>query len=420
MSNQLLTISKITMKALEVLENQLTFSANVERSYDDQFQNGGGKIGSTVNVRKPARYVVTSGQALVPQNSVETYVPVTLTNQDNVGLSFSSVDLALNIDDFSDRFIKPASAALANKIDYNGLQMAMKSTYNFVGTLGELVGTPTTAQALLAVARAGQKLDENAAPIDGDRSAVVGPATRTGLVTANATLFNPQAQVSEIFSKGNMGKNVLGFDFYNDQNIPTLTAGTQNATFAGATVSGGQGGTNTIQADATTAFTLNTAAITGTLTAGTVFTISTVFSVNPQSRISTGNLQQFVVQADTLASATAVSILPYPIFSGAFQNCTSATGTIPTQATCTILSGLNSNSYQQNICFHKSAFTLACADLPLPQGVQNAARASSKAGGLSIRIVGQYDIQSDNYFTRLDVLYGWKALYPELAVRLTG
>jgi len=417
MANQLLTIAKITAETLEVLENQLTFSSNVNREYDSQFQAGGGQIGATVNVRKPTRYMVYKGKQLVPQNSIETYVPVTLTEQAQTAMSFSSVDLALNIDDFRKRFIVPAAAAIANQIDYDGLQL-YKSVYNFVGTVGELTGTPTSAQALLATARGQQKLDENAAPRDGKRSAIINPATQSGLVTANATLFNPQQTISDIYKNGRMGSNVLGFDFYMDQNVPMHTAGTQNGTFAISAAA--QGGSNTVQADATTPFTLATAAITGTLTAGTVFTIAGVYAVNPQSRVSTGSLQNFVVMADTLASATSVSILPYPIFSGAFQNVTSTTNTIAAAATCTILSGLNAAQAPQNILMHRDAFTLASADLPLPGGVDTASRMASKASGLSLRMISQYDIQSDNYFTRLDVLYGWKAIYPELAARLTG
>jgi hypothetical protein len=419
MPNQLLTNAAITTKCLEVLENQLTFSSQISRQYDSQFAGSGGKIGATINVRKPSRYQVTTGQALVVQPSVETYTPVTLTNQDHVDLGASSVDYTLNINDFEEQFIVPAMAALANKIDYNGLQMAYKNTYNFVGTAGQLIGTPTSAQALMAIAQAGQKLDENACPRDGKRSAIISPATNTGLVTANASLFNPQTSISDQYKNGRMGSNVLGLDFYGDQNVPMFTAGTQNATFAVSAAA--QGGGNTIQADATTAFTLATAAITGTLTAGTVFTIAGVFAVNPQSRVSTGSLQNFVVRTDTLAGATSVSISPYPIFSGAFQNVTSTTNNIAAAATCTILSGLNSAQYPQNIIMHKSAFTLACADLKRPTGNGGSEIANSKAAGLSIRLIKDwYDVQSDNFYTRIDVLYGFAALYPELSVRLSG
>jgi hypothetical protein len=209
----------------------------------------------------------------------------------------------------------------------------------------------------------------------------------------------------------------MGFDYYMDQNVATLTSGTQAGTF---TTGAAQAGGNTVQTDATTPYTLATSAITGTLTAGSTITLSTVFAVNPQSRQSTGVLQNFLIVADTSAGAISVQILPYPIFSGAFQNVTSVTNNIPGSATGTVLSGVSGAQYPQNIAFHKSAFTLASAELPLPQGVNNASRASSKAGGLSVRIIGQYDIQSDNFFTRLDTLYGWKALYPELATKLTG
>jgi hypothetical protein len=417
MANQLLTISKITNESMMVLENELGFAGNLNNSYDDQFRDSGAKIGTTVNARKPPRFTAVDGQALVAQSIVETYVPVTLSYQTQVAVPVSSIDLSRNINDFNELITKPAMATLANKIDYTALQLAYKSTYNFAGTLGELTGTPTQLQAITAIAKAGQKLNENAAPMDGMRSACVGPASNAGLITSASGLFNPQQTISEQYRRGLIGKGVLGFDFYLDQNIPTHTSGTQNGTFA--TAASAQAGGNTVQADASTPYTLSTAAITGTLTAGTVFTIAGVYSVNPQSRVTTGSLQQFVVQADTLASATSVSILPYPVFSGSFQNVTSSTNSIGVSATCTILSGLNSAQYQQNMLFHKDAFTIASADLVLPPNTK-ADRVVSKAAGISLRSVLQYDIQSDNTFLRYDVLWGFKATYPELACRLTG
>jgi len=46
MANNLLTISKITNEALMVLENELTFTSEVDRNYDDQFAVVGAKIGT--------------------------------------------------------------------------------------------------------------------------------------------------------------------------------------------------------------------------------------------------------------------------------------------------------------------------------------------------------------------------------------
>jgi len=282
-----------------------------------------------------------------------------------------------------------------------------------VGTPGTLSGSPTQAQSLQTILAARSRLNQEAAPADDLRHLVVDPQTDVGIVSGLTNLFNPQGVISKIFEKGAMGDNTLGFNFAMDQNVANFTTGTSTA----FTVSAQAGGS--VQTNAQTAFTLAISSLSGTLTAGTVFTIPNVYAVNPQSRQSTGVLRNFVVTANAAASSTSLSIFPTPVFSGQFQNVTSTSGTIPT-GTATILSG-NSGSaatYAQSIAYHRDAFALGTADLLLPQGVDMAGRAS--ADGLSIRMVRQYDINSDQLPTRLDVLYGFSTIYPELACRVTG
>jgi hypothetical protein len=163
MSNTLLTISKITNEALMVLENELTFTGQVERKYDDQFAVVGAKIGNTVNVRKPGRFIGTTGPALNVEDFNETSVPVTLSTQFHVDTQFTTQDLALSLDSFSDRVLKPAIAAIANKVDADGLTMAKNATANTVGTAG------TTPSALLTFLTAQAFLDSEGAPRDGKR-----------------------------------------------------------------------------------------------------------------------------------------------------------------------------------------------------------------------------------------------------------
>ena len=140
MANTLLTISKITNEALMVLENELTFTSEVDRNYDDQFAVVGAKIGATVNVRRPGRFIGTTGPALNVEDLNETSVPVTLSTQFHVDTQFTTQDLALSLDMFSDRILKPAVAAIANKIDFDGTTTAALNTANIVGT----AGTPPT------------------------------------------------------------------------------------------------------------------------------------------------------------------------------------------------------------------------------------------------------------------------------------
>ena len=413
MSNQLLTISMITNEALRVLTNNLVFTRAVYRQYDDKFAIEGAKIGTTVNLRKPPRYVGRTGPALQVESSVETYVPLTLDTQFGVDMAFTTQDLTMNISDFSDRFIKPAVAAIANKIDYDGLQQ-FYNVYNLVGTPGQLTdGATTQAEAISTILAARQRLNQEAAPMDEDRSFVVDPAIEVGIVGGLTNLFNPQGTISAIFKKGGLGDSTLGFNFAMDQNTGSFTTGTATA----FTVSAQAGGS--VQTNAQTTFTLAVSSTSGTLTKGTVFTIPGVYAVNPQSRQSTGALRNFVITSTAAGSSTSLSIFPTPVFSGQFQNVTSSTGSIPS-GTATILSGSSGSAatYAQALAFHKDAFALGTADLLLPQGVDMAGRAS--ADGLSIRLVRQYDINSDQLPCRLDVLYGWSTIYPELATRVTG
>jgi len=417
MANQFLTISMITNEALRVLQNQLVFARAVNRTYDDKFGNRGAQIGTTVNIRKPPRYVGRSGPALQIESSVETYVPLTLDTQFGVDMCFSTQDLTLNISDFSERFIKPAIATVANKIDYDGLQQ-FYNVFNLVGTPGTLTGSPSAADATAAILSARARLNQEAAPVDEQRHIVVDPLVEVGIVQGLTTLFNPAGTISQVFNKGALGDSILGFNFAMDQNVGNFTAGTFRVgtdTMAVAAQSGGS-----VQNNAQTGFSL-TATVTNTytLTKGTVFTIPGVYAVNPQSRQSTGKLRNFVVTSTVTGGSGSITvpIFPVPIFSGQFQNCYSSTGTIPS-GNATIISGSAAAAYPQAIAFHKDAFALATADLIMPQGVDMAGRASSD--GLSIRLVRQYDINSDQLPCRLDVLYGWGTIYPELACRITG
>lgn len=417
-ANNLLTISMITNEALRVLQNQLVFTRAVSRQYDDKFAIEGAKIGTTVNLRKPPRYVGRTGPALQIESAVETYVPLTLNTQFGVDMAFTTQDLTLNISDFSDRFIKPAVAAIANKIDYDGLQQFV-NVYNLVGTPGQLTdGATTQAEAISTILGARERLNQMAAPVDEDRHFVVDPAIEVGIVSGLTNLFNPAGTISRIFQKGALGDSTLGFNFAMDQNVGNYTAGSfvvGTDTMAVAAQAGGS-----VQNNAQSTFTMSaTVTSTKTLTVGTVFTIPGVYAVNPQNRQSTGSLANFVVTEAVTGTGSAqnISIFPTPVFSGQFQNVTSSTGTIPS-ANATIISGSNGASYANALAFHKDAFALGTADLILPQGVDMAGRSS--ADGLSIRLVRQYDINSDQLPCRLDVLYGWSTIYPELATRVTG
>jgi hypothetical protein len=418
MANNLLTISKITNEALMVLENELTFTSEVDRNYDDQFAVVGAKIGNTVNVRKPGRFIGTTGPALNVEDFNETSVPVTLSTQFHVDTQFTTQDLALSLDMFSDRVLKPAVAAIANKIDRDGLAMATLQTANIVGT----AGTPPTG--LITYLTAGAYLDSEGAPRDGRRSCIVEPFTSATIVDSLKGLFVPQQAISDQYSKGLMGRDSGGMNWKLDQNVVAQTFGSNSTTtvtgsVATTTATGfltsGWASSSTITVTAANTGTLN-------LNAGDTFTIAGVYAVNPQNRQAYGSnkLRNFVVKT-TVAIASGASgsvvVSPAVITAGQFQNVS-----IPTTSASAAITQFNSTGVvsPQNIIMHRNAFTVAVADLELPEGVHFAGRASDKDIGLSMRVVRQYTINNDSIPTRLDVLYGWAPLYPELACRVAA
>ena len=407
MSNNLLTISKITNEALMVLENELTFTSEVDRNYDDQFAVVGAKIGNTVNVRRPGRFIGTTGPALNVEDFNETSVPVTLSTQFHVDTQFTTQDLALSLDMFSDRVLKPAVAAIANKIDRDGLVTAASNTANIVGT----AGTPPTG--LITYLTAAAYLDAEGAPRDGRRSCIVEPFTSATIVDSLKGLFVPQEAIGEQYRKGLMGRDSAGMNWKMDQNVVSQTFGSFSGT---STVN------TSTQAGFLTSGWAQTSTVTftnsGTVTpnVGDVIQIAGVYAVNPQNRQAYGSnkLRNFVIKS---VSGTSVTVSPAIISGGQFQNVSIPTGSATAAVTYFNQSGTVS---PQNIIMHRNAFTLAVADLELPEGVHFAGRASDKEIGLSMRVVRQYTINNDSIPTRLDVLYGWANLYPELACRVAA
>lgn len=402
MGNSLLTIDMITRKALEILENNLVITRNVNRQYDSSYAVEGAKIGTTLRIRLPDRALVTDGAALQVQDDNEQYTTLTVSNQKHIGVNFTTAELTMQLDDFAERVLKPRISQLAASVDAD-VANAFKGIGNSVGTPGT---TPATSLVLL---QAQQKLNENAAVMS-PRYATVNPAANAGLVEGMKGLFNPGSTISRQFKNGMMGEGVLGYDEINmSQSIKQFTTGSRSAT----------GGTTSA---AVTTEGATTIAITGagngaTVKTGDVFTVADCYMVNPQTRESTGSLFQFVALSDvTLGSSGEGNITVAPIYSA--SNALATVDSLPGNSKAVVFVGTASTQYPQNLIYHRDAITFATADLVMPQGVDMASR--QVHNGISLRIVRQYDINNDRMPCRIDVLYGYSVIRPQMAVRLWG
>ena len=402
MANSLLTIDMITRKCLEILENNLVLSRNVNKEYDDSFAVEGAKIGSTLRIRLPDRALVTDGAALQVQDDNEQFTTLTVSSQKHIGINFTTAELTMQLDDFAERVLKPRISQLASSVDAD-VANAYKSIFNTVGTPGT---TPATALVLL---QAQQKLNESAAPMS-PRYATVNPAANAGLVNGLSGFFNPTSTISRQFKTGMMGEGVLGYDEMNmSQSIVNHTTGSRAGTILV---------NETVATQGQATITLDGLTSTTTVTAGDVFTIAGVYAVNPQTRLSTGSLQQFVVTAAQTASGgdmANMAISP-PMYTAA--NALATIDAFPANNAAVTFVGTASTVYPQNLVYHKNAITLATADLLLPQGVDMASR--QVHNGISMRIVRQYDINNDRMPCRVDVLYGFSTIRPPMACRIWG
>ena len=402
MSNSILTIDMITRKALEILENNLVITRNVNRQYDDSFAVEGAKIGSTLRIRLPDRALVTDGAALQVQDDNEQFTTLTVASQKHIGVNFTSAELTMQLDDFAERVLKPRISQLASSIDAD-VATSFKSIYQSVGTPGTV---PSTSLVLL---QAQQKLNE-AAAVMSPRYATVNPAANAGLVEGMKGLFNPTDTISRQFKNGMMGEGVLGFEEINmSQSISQHTTGTTPTLPIVA---------STVTAEGSTSLAISFSSGSPTFRIGDVFTVANVFAVNPQTRQSTGSLQQFVVTANLDISSTTTGTLTVSPAMYTSANALATINAFPASGAALTFLGGSATAYPQNLIYHKDAITFATADLLLPQGVDMASR--QVHNGISMRIVRQYDINNDRLPCRIDVLYGFSAIRPQMACRLWG
>lgn len=400
MANSLLTINMITREAVRLWRNSNEFIRNIDTQYDDSYAKSGAKIGTTLRIRLPNDFTVRTGAAASIQDTVEQSTTLTLATQKGVDVSYNSVDRTMSLDDFSKRVLAPMVNNLAGHVaaDVMGGVDTQGGVANYVANVdgsGNILA-PSASTWL----QAGASLDNNAASTI-NRKLVLDPFTQAKTVASLTGLFNPVMRISEQYETGAMGR-ALGFEWFMDQTVVKHTGGTFSA---GGTVNGAS----------QTGTTITVNAITGTLVAGDIVTFASVNMVNRITKVSTGSLRQFVVTAAVATSGTSVSIYPalIPAVSGVEVQYQTV-DVSPSNGAAMVLVNPAGVTYRKNIAFAPEAVTLATADLEMPRGVHEVAR--EQYDGCSMRMVSAYNIMTDQFVTRLDILYGYLYVRPEWAV----
>jgi hypothetical protein len=394
MPNALLTPTAVTRAALNILHQKLNFVGNINRQYDDSFAKDGAKIGDSLKIRLPNQYVVTNGAALTTQDTTETSTTLQVSTQKHVGMTFTSAELTLSLQDFTDRIIEPAMSVLAANVEADALSM-YKNVYN-------VIDADAAALTYDVMMQGRQRLNEELAPMDGKRRALWSPFHARKLNVDLKGLFQDSTEVAKQYREGVIGRTG-GFTHLENTMVTKHTTGTAAKTTGYLTNGVPSSGASSIVVD------------TGTTTflVGDVITIAGVNAVHAETKADLGRLQQFVITANSGSSATSLAISPSIVNSGAAQNVTA----LPADNAAIVKIGAGANeTLDSSMLYHENAFTFATADLVMPNGVDFAAR--EVMDGISLRIVRQYAISSDTMPCRCDILYGYKAIRPQLAARI--
>jgi hypothetical protein len=396
MGNTVLTPTAVTRKALAILHQKLNFVGNVNRTYDSSFAKTGAKIGDSLKIRLPNEFTIRSGASLSTQDVTETSTTLQVATQKGVDTTFSSSELTLSLDDFASRILEPAMSVLAANIEADALAM-YKDVYN-------VYDQDATAFALSSMLGGRKILNDNLAPMDSNRTALLTTDAAVKFMTDTKGLFQDSAQIAKQYRDGVIGKTA-GFDVYENTLLVPHTTGTSPKTTT-YTVNGA------ITTNGTAAVTVATG--TATFAIGDVFTVAGCFRVHPETKVSTGVLQQFVVAADYAGGAGSLTFTPAIYTTTGRQNVTA--GGMPNSGAIVKVAAGASELVNGSLAFYRDAFTFVTADLPMPKGTDMAA--SSTYDGVTVSLVRDFDIATRDFKTRLDILYGFAAIRPQLACRI--
>lgn len=371
MANTFLTLKTIARQALPRLIENLVFPNLVHKNYSEDFSY----LGDTVQIRKPvalqaAEFDASAGVSY--QDMKDNSVDVKLDKIATVDAQASAIETAVNIDDLNRVFIEPAAVALAEKINADGLTL-YSDIPTCVGTAG------TTPATLAALAEIRKQLNIQKVPTAG-RVAIFDPEADAAFSTLDAIVHADKSGSTQALREGSIGR-VMGLDNYMAQGVKKHTTGITAATAVkvnGAVAAGAK----KLSIDGT--------ALTGKLVKGDLLKIG-------------GNTYTVTEDSAAAASTAIADVAVYPALPAIADN-----------ADVTLIA-----SHTANLAFNPMAFAFVTRPLHNPDG-EGVSSYVTSYNGITLRVTKGYNQQYKKSVYSMDVLYGYKTIYPELACRVLG
>jgi hypothetical protein len=390
------------------LGGYLAVCKNMTKQYSKEFAKANAKVGDTVSVRKPQRFQATRGLVYQPQALSNIKTSITVNDVTGVHFEWDSVEKTLSIDEIQKTYAKPAAIALAHDVNARAAQFVAQNTFNCVGTPGAPV---TLVDTYLA---AGDKIVQLGLPPEEDLHCIINRKMSSNFVIGQKTLYNPAGSIGRDYDRGEVSGDPLGYKWHRDQTIYSQTIGAQGGTplikGSGQTTTGGN---NDTMALATKGWS-NTTAVLGV---GDRFTVAGIYSVHPQTRQSTGDLQQFIVLAPATSDGSGnctITVAPGITPTGQYQNVTAT----PNDGIAITVLGAASTVSPQALLMHENAYAFVSIPLEDPEsgkGVEQAYQETDPDTGLVLSFVRFFDGVNRIHGNRFDMLDGFGVLYREMA-----
>lgn len=399
-------------------KNNIKLVRNFDRQWNDEWSSkGGAKKGYTIQIRLPQRGQVAEGQAFVQQPILNQTVAATLNHQFQYSMSWSSADHAMLVEEVQSRYTSRAGTFLANKADVTAGLEVYKSVYFSAGPTSAINLAGVNANVTLDGAYTDAVALLRNVGVPDDLIAVIDPNSQSDLLKVAFNQFNPQAQITKYWEKGQFSGPALGVNEWDwDQNVPTHTTGTFTSSTPLVDGALQTGSTILCKGFGTYSFPI-----------GDTFRIAGVNAVNPDSYTDTGTLQDFSIQAAVSGSgAVTFTISPPIITSGALQTVTASpannasiffrmsTGGLTSAANITMAT----QSSRQSLIFVRDAFAFIQAELPSPLAGADSVRKTDKEAKISMRWAQQWNGQTDQEISRLEMLCGICPVLPYMALRV--
>lgn len=385
-------------EALIQLFKALGMAGRVHRGAEQERNGAGNSKGQTINLKRPTKFQAQEhvvGTGSTGQDVVGENIAIVLNSHQEVKYKLTDRELAYTTEQIITDHITPAAYALADKIDQD-----LHALGSRVGPKAFLSGT--AGSNFITGPR--KVLRNNEVPLD---AGMIHYLVDAGMEAAFLDLgifhearITGEGRNTAALMNGSLGER-FGVEVFATQNADvdvsalsstaTASAGTGDRVLAVNNVGGYNANVSTIAVDGGTG--------SQTFQIGDTFTVAgdpTVYTLTANATLTTG--------AGTLTF--------YP----ALRRNTSDDAVV----TFALLNAIEEAAHVRNLMFHRNAFALAFAPLPMTGDGRGAemATVTDEISGLSVRARMWYDGTTATNWVALDALYGTQVLDPMLGVQV--